>query len=55
MPKQVRLQMNREVKLMREWVNSLDIIFEVGASQRQKIERIKQEMRDRMKEAFGVK
>jgi anti-sigma28 factor (negative regulator of flagellin synthesis) len=48
-------QMRREVSLIRAWVKSLDIKFKTGASQQEKVEAIKAEIRNRMLRAFGLK
>jgi hypothetical protein len=47
-------QMRREVALVRAWVNSLDIDFKPGSSQREKVEQLKGEIRNRLLISFGL-
>lgn len=52
--KQREKQMRREVRLIRAWVKSLNISFAPGASQKDKQDHIKKEIRQRMLEAFKL-
>ncbi|MGC4067407.1 MAG: hypothetical protein QM784_22730 [Polyangiaceae bacterium] len=47
-------QLRREVALVRAWIKTLDIEFKAGASQREKIETLKQEIRRRLLASFNL-
>jgi hypothetical protein len=49
------VQMQREVALIRTWLNALDLKFAQEASQEQKIVEIKTQIRHRMLRAFGLR
>jgi hypothetical protein len=51
----IELQKEREIKLIKAWVESLDLVFDSKSTQKQKEDKIKQQIKTRMYNALGIK